>query len=220
MKSSKFKSYLSGWWRYLLIIIASVALWSYVFSFITALKPEEKVTVFIGSYVTESNIPYEYLDENKPEYLKAVEVSNNSIDPNFGAILKVFGYGEADILILPESKISKDGVATLYSEISDESLSLFPDEFGYFLGENGKTYGIKVYDAETKTKLISFLDYVPDLKEDAAESEKEKVEDYYLLFNKNSLHLGSLAGSDNDDKMNGAITIAQKLFDYEIEESV
>ena len=186
---------------YIALILVFILLWNWVFSILTQIKPEEKVTVFIGSY-SQGFDKWEELNDSRPEYLKAVETQCYAPDMiYFSSYLTAFGYGEADIIILPESKIAIEESRGHYSEISEMHQSEFAN-LGFY-EYDGKTYGIKIHDKETHKSLISCLDY----------GEGEKEENFYLFFNKQSIHLSDLADENKKNEMDGAIDIARKLLD-------
>lgn len=191
-------------WAYVACVIVVVLAWSWVFSFLTRIKTEEKVSVFIGSYSAAFE-KSEELNADKPEYLKVVEVNAYSVKDNmFATFLSVFGYEVGDILILPESCLSEEGCAGYYAEISDAYKAHFEGlgaDLGYYNSTAGKTYGIKIHDKESKESLIDCIEY----------GEGEDEENYYLLFNKKSVHLSDLSDENNKSEMDGAIKIAEKL---------
>ena len=64
-----------------------------------------------------------------------------------------------------------------------------------------KAYGVKIYDKETDVGRASrYLTYTYV----GENGERQAVGDYYLFFNKKSMHLGKLSGSDLD----GALVLA------------
>lgn len=188
-------------WAYIVCIFAAIMLWSWIFNLLTQIKTEEKVSVFIGSYTTGFEKTNE-LNENRPEYLKTVEVNAYSInDGMFGTYLSIFGYEVGDILILPESYFSKESCAGYFAEISDAYQAVF-ENLGYYTADDGKAYGIKIHDKETHESAISSLNYLYEGKEE---------ENFYLLFNKKSVHLSDLSDESKKSEMNGAIEIAKRL---------
>ena len=187
------------WWVYLAWIVMAAFFWNWIFGILTQAKPEEKVSVFIGSY---SNFYEKYteLNESRPDYLKTVEVNAYKVDSfYFSTYLSVFGYDEGDILILPESKTDKEGLAGRFGAITQEYLDLLPS-LGY-MEKNGQTYGIRVHDKATGESLVNYIDY----------GAGEKEEDYYLFFGKNSLHTGKMSPNAGNAERDGAIRIAQRL---------
>jgi len=186
-------------WIYLVWIVAMCLLWTWVFGLITRVSEQEKVSVFIGTF-SDSFEKYEALDQARPQYIKEIELNVYNVGgPYFADFLSVFGWKEADILILPESKIAENTIVALYAPISSEYCDLLP-ELG-LLEKDGVVYGLKVHDKQSHESLITCLNYGVD----------ETEENYYLLFNNKSLHLGNLSSPSNPIDKNGAVVIAQRL---------
>ena len=76
------------------------------------------------------------------------------------------------------------------------------ENLGYYTTDDGKAYGIKIYDKQTDEKAISSINYVAEGKE---------KENFYLLFNKKSVHLSDLSDEGKKSDMDGAIEIAKRL---------
>lgn len=189
-------------WAYIACVLVAIFIWSWAFGYLTKIKPEEKLGVFIGSYSVNFD-QADYLNENRPEYLKVVQVNAYSVSNGmFYTYLSVFGYTEGDILILPESYISAENCASLYAEISESYKSQF-EHLGFYEIE-GKVYGIKIHDKEAHESVIEGIDF----------GDGEKEENYYLLFNKDSVHLSDLSGGEKTER-NGAIEIAKRMLTYE-----
>lgn len=187
-------------WAYIIFIIAVTFVWNMVFDSLTGIKSEEKVSVFIGSQSSGFEKTDTLNDESRPEYLKIVEVNAYSVeDYMFSTILNVSGYEKGDILILPES-LARDEVCTKYfAEISEAYQAQF-NNLGFCHVED-KVYGIKIHDKENHESLIDGIDY----------GEGEKEENYYLFFNKKSLHLSDLSDESKKSEMDGAIIVARRL---------
>ena len=187
-------------WAYVMCIFIAIMLWGWIFNLLTQIKTEEKVSVFIGSYTTGFEKTNE-LNENRPEYLKVVEVNAYSVnDGMFNTFLSVFGYEVGDILILPESRLREDTCAGYFAEISATYQGVF-ENLGYYTTDDGKAYGIKIHDKETHQSAISSIDY----------GQEDKEQNYYLLFNKKSVHLSDLSDEGKKSDMDGAIERAKRL---------
>ena len=187
-------------WAYVMCIFIAIMLWGWIFNLLTQIKTEEKVSVFIGSYTTGFEKTNE-LNENRPEYLKVVEVNAYSVnDGMFNTFLSVFGYEVGDILILPESRLREDTCAGYFAEISATYQGVF-ENLGYYTTDDGKADGIKIHDKETHQSAISSIDY----------GQEDNEQNYYLLFNKKSVHLSDLSDDGKRSDMDGAIEIAKRL---------
>lgn len=186
-------------WAYLICIFAFIIIWSSVFGFLTRVSPQDKVSVFIGSY-SQSFEKAQELKESRPEYLKTVEFNVNVLNSMyFDVYLSMFGYSRADIMILPESLATLENCELYFAEISATYLGQF-ENLG-LCEYDGKVYGLKIHDKETHSSLISCINY----------GEGDKEDNYYLFFGKNSLHISDLAEAENKNEWDGAIKIAQKM---------
>lgn len=166
-------------WLYISWCLAMVLLWIWIFGFLTQVKPENKVSIFSGTYSTQ----FEKYDEinleyNRPAGIEVVAVNAYDVrEDSFYAVLQVLGYGEADILILPKSQI--DGHTFRFAPISATTHQQLATG-GYTLGvyqEDDISYGMKIYDSASGESLISWLCF------------DEADEDFYLLFNADSVHI-------------------------------
>ena len=188
-------------WAYLICIFAFIIIWSSVFGFLTRISPQEKVSLFIGSY-SQSFEKAQELQKSRPEYLKTVEINARVLNSMyFDVYLSMFGYSRADIMILPESLATRENCELYFAEISDAYLGQF-ENLG-LCEYDGKAYGLKIHDKETQSSLISCINY----------GEGDKEENYYLFFGKNSLHISGLTEADKKNEWDGAIKIAQKLLE-------
>ena len=186
-------------WVYLAWILVVTVFWSWVFGILTRVPDEEKITVFLGTR-SGSFEKYAELNEARPDYVRELELSVHAVgEPYFSDFLGTFGNGEADILILPESRLDDASVAALYAEIAPFYCEELPN-LG-LLEKDGRVYGLRVHDKETHESLVSCLDY----------GEGDTEENYYLLFNRKSLHLGDLSPASGVTDRNGAIAIAKRL---------
>lgn len=168
-------------WAYLICIFAFVILWNGVFGFLTRIPAAEKVTVFIASR-SETFAGSETLSARRPDGLRAVEVRCAVPDTMyFDICLSIWGYTQADILILPASLVDEGALSERFSPIA-ASYAASVGRLGT-LGADGVTYGIRVYDAATHESLINGIDW----------GEGDGAPDYYLLFGRNSAHLGGMA---------------------------
>ncbi len=184
-------------WVYVAWIAVVCVLWTAVFGMITRVREEEKIIVFIGTR-SQTFDKYTELKEACPGYVLELEVNVHSVaEKNFSQSLSVFGIGESDVLILSESYLQNESSAILYAEISAELCELLPN-LGTFTS-NGTVCGLKIHDKDTHESVVSCLDF----------GTGDTEENYYLVFNKKSLHLGEL--SSEATERNGAIVVAGRL---------
>lgn len=180
-----------------------VLFWIWIFGILTRVKPEDRVSIFSGTYSAkfqkydEINFP-----QNRPEGIEVVAVNAYDVrEDSFSAVLQVNGYGEADILILPENQI--DNHTYRFAKLLPETLQQLVDG-GYTMGQyqdNGSSYGLKIYDAESNTSLIPWLCFEQD---NAA-----LAEDFYLVFNVESIHIAP--GDDIRTRESAAFYVALQL---------
>lgn len=181
MKKSFSKHLSSFWYVYVAWALFAVMFTNWLIGMLTKPKPEEYVTVFIGSYSTSSPL-YQKLNEEKSDYLKFVEVECYSINDTetYYTMWQVYG-ASADIVILPESQLEDVALSAYYIPLSSSLLTEWGVTQTYSYDKDGKPYGIKVFDKTEKTGVCSeYIEYTMKDKE---------VENYYLLINKDSVHL-------------------------------
>lgn len=184
-------------WFYIAWIATVCVLWTAVFGIITRVRDEEKIVVFIGTR-SQSFDKYSELKESCPEYVLELELNVYSVEEkNFSQLLSVFGTGESDVLILSETYLQNESSAIVYAEIPSEYISLFSN-LGTF-EVDGKVLGLKIHDKDTHESIVSCLDF----------GTGDTEENYYLVFNRNSLHLGVL--SSEVTERSGAIDVARRL---------
>lgn len=188
-----------GW--YFICIFTIVVVWSWVFSFLAVVPPAEKICVFVGS--NSANFQQENidrLDTVKPEYIKKVEVSSYSVKDNmFKTYFEIYGCDSGDIIIIPESKVTDQICISYFSGISERYQEYLPN-LGFYKTE-GIVFGLKIHDKDTHQSIISCIDY----------GTGDEEENYYLFFNKDSLHISDLFEADKKSDMDGAIKIVEKL---------
>lgn len=176
---------------YLLWGVLSVFGIIWEFNLLTRAKDEEKIDFFVCTELVDKRSFEIFVQENKPEYLK--EVNFNHVDTNnfvFSQNISSYGDVEADIYIMDKAKfdlLPNEGKEYYLTPIDKTfSASYFGTNITYYENDSEIAYGIKL-DA-------SFF-----------------KEDVYLGFAKNSLHLGGL----KDSALDGALSLAKKIIDYE-----
>lgn len=186
-------------WVYVAWLLAMVLLWSWGFGLVRQVPQQKKVSIFMASY-TKSFSKYDQInmEQNRPAGIKRVEVNLYSPeDAVFASVLEAIGYAEADILILPKSAIEQHTYR--YAPIDEDTLEDL-QKAGYTLGNfcsGDHVYGLRVYESETNRSLFPDLSFV---------KESHEKEDYYMVFNCNSIHVGKADGQDW-----AAIEVAEKI---------
>lgn len=186
------KNIFSKLYLYVLWAMLSLMFVGWIFTLITDVKAEYKVTIYADVLQIDDVELRVTLEEKKPENIKMVKVHAFSYAAfNSNSIV------DGDIYLIKQSDIA-DYLAS-FCALSDELCVQYYDR-GLYYGEDGIAYGIKVYDVATSSGIATqYINYSP-----AADAE---AEDYYLFFNKNSLHGGAL----NDAASSAALEVANLL---------
>ena len=125
-------------------------------------------------------------------------------DETFYSVLFTRGTTYTDILILPDGSWPDaifQGYVLGFTE--DEIHSYFPEKKYDYLRHNGTTYGICVYDSETKKSLLpdTWIEYEEDIAD----------RNYYLFINASSENVGKKnKASGNTDTQ--VFLLLDKLF--------
>ena len=186
----------SNWHWYLIYTLFAIFIWCYAVILVTKDKPKEVVTVWVMAYDINSDY-VDYLEANKPDYLKHVRVSFE-LKGNDYASIKYQGIGTSqDIVILPESFLEEYLDLTTLIELDTDIINeKYGNQEYYYV--DGKPYGIKVFDTTDEDN-----GYITYTKEDTTN------ESYYIFLNNKSLHMGNL----NNSKYDGALEILRLLLD-------
>ena len=202
-----------NWFYYVLWLIIAVFAWEWVFAYLTKPKEEESVYLFFGVENVLTDEAHSALDSKKPEYVRNLDITfystrSDSFDVLFATRIQT----EADVFVLPEEYCEPSAMRYLFYPMDlSEVKEIFGEdaECGAAVCED-KAYGVKIYDKETGVgKAANYLTYTY-LDENG---EKKAVGDYYLFFNKKSLHLGKLSKSELD----GALVLASAIWNDKAE---
>ena len=193
-----FETHVSSYWvTYLLYAICAIFIWCYAVTLFTKDRPKEVVTLWIMAYDINQEEYTNYLENNKPDYLKHVRVTFE-LKGNEYASIKYQGIGAScDIVILPESFINSFLNVSNYIELDTETINeLYGDIEYYYI--NNKPYGIKIFDSnDIDNGLIKYT------KEDT------ENENYYIFLNIKSLHMDNL----NNSKYDGGLEVLRLILD-------
>lgn len=186
----------SKWFVYLIWLLVVILFWSWIFGLIARPESDEKLIVFIGAYYANTAELSSRFNQQNPDYVKQTDVLYFDLtEYNFDMFLMIRGV-ESDIIILSKSAIENANLAMFLSLDETVISQLFGDNL-QLLTINGKCCGIKLYDKTLKQgKLDDCIGY-----------ESANTDDFYLLFNYESLHAGVLNGAQLD----GAITLARYI---------
>ena len=172
---------------YIIWLILSALIWGWIFTFITDTVPSKKVTIFTDTYACRDTELAVRLEEDRPQGIKMIKVHPFSYAMFDDSVLL-----NADIYI-----IKKEDIETYMSSFCAIDGAVPQETEAFYL--DGKAYGLKVYDATTGVGVA--LDYLTYTAEGTLD------QDYYLFFNKNSVHIKSLNGSTDD----AALAVAERL---------
>ena len=197
-KNNKLSEYLVKHWHFYVIwLVLVLFVWELLFATITAPKKEKTVRIFIAAFEVDDTALKERLSTDKSDYLKNVDIyALSPALPQFYTLFETHGLLDSDVLILPENVYTEGDYFTQFARIIDKEYFAGFYSGAVYLEKDGKAYGIKVFDGITKTGIAE--DYV------SYTYENFKNEDYFLFFNKRSLHTGKLSESELD----GAIKLA------------
>lgn len=187
------------WYVYVLWAVFAVITCIWIFSMVTSAGKAKKITVFVSGYECNVKGLHDKLSEELPQGIEEIAVRYALVsDVNYGVYYSTVALVDSDIIILPESRVFGDDCEAKFCALS---LALAREYFGeneyYFVG--GNAYGIRVYDKTTGSGACK--DYITYSRAGNAE------ENYWLFFNKSSMHLGEFAGSES----NSAVTVAKRL---------
>ncbi|MGN1103642.1 MAG: hypothetical protein ACI4QI_02080 [Candidatus Coproplasma sp.] len=182
------KNIFSKFYLYLLWAMLSVIFVGWIFTLITDTVPRNKVTLYADVLAIEDLDLREELEKSKPDNIKMVKVHPFTYVA-FGSSIT-----GGDIYLVKESDIEE--YISSFCPLDEEFTVRYADR-GIYCNEEGIAYGIKVYDAATSIGCaMQYVDYSPAADEEA--------QDYYLFFNKDSLHSGTLSEANSS----AALTIA------------
>lgn len=229
------------WYKYLIIIIAGIALFVFVFSQINRTRDYEDVNFFISCYDYSENdfSNSAKTDFNKKEYdakkyggnyLREISLELQSpLDGNYGTLLQTHGMITSDVLILGKSYLeSTDGLG--YVQLTDELLTdyLLPkelnlniDDLEYYESKaDGKKYGIKVSGfAEMNGEGRKFgmnwreISNLNDKYKDQPEDRQPDTE-FYLVINPSSVNIGKFGKGKSKDGNAQALYLINRFIKY------
>lgn len=198
---TRFIAYLHyHWWKYVLLTVLSVAVWTAVFDTLAKPAPNEKVgIVFFGDGLDVSALHADLsnaignLTEQKITY---VDVSQTFADyEHLGQILMARTY-DCDLLILPAELVDKLSAYGFFMPLPEtpEDIPVYTQE------KDGETvaYGLEIYKPGNRNRFSSFC---------------SGEQTYYVFLSKESVNLAQLNGNgmQTDDA-------ALRILEYLMEE--
>ncbi len=194
------KHFAEKWLRYLIALILIFIFWLVIIDTLIAVKPENKIGIFIGAYGISAT-----LDEHieKPSDIEEIEIFDVNINEDYYFVIfsAYASSGDFDFSIVNEKQFRESDIQ-YYLILDEQKLTSYFGEQEYYR-VNDQIYGIKIYDGETKTGILTDA-IVYDFEDQA--------EDYYLFFYKNSTHLGELNSSADDKAIQTIKSIFNKYY--------
>lgn len=177
------------WYIYVAVAIVIIPLLLFILDAVTKPTNEQKISMFLSCYSCNEELSVR-INENLPEGIREFDLGDFSQDETFYAsYFNTYGK-DADLVVLSQKYSDMCSCDSYFIELEEERVKArYGDnvEFYYF---EGKAYGIKVFDKETKSGIASNeIQYCKEGEE----------ENSYLFFGKGSKHLGDFANNSNDD---------------------
>ena len=166
------------WYLFVLILLVCIPVFSVSVNKLTEPKETERVNIFIASNSASGTNLRTKLKENKPSYLKEIDVySVLENDSNFSELLVTRGLLMSDMFILPSDTILEKDHSS-FMELDVEYIKSGTNyDFEYVVLDE-KILAIKIYNSETKEGLLkNYINY----------SDK----DYYLMISVNTKQMDS-----------------------------
>ena len=164
---------------FILIALLSTLFWNFIFENITALKPYEKVEIFLTVESYNEELLKNKLANNN---IKGINIASCPEDDEYYmATLQTLGIISSDMLIVTDDLVLTDGSTTSFVQLEKEYLSTFNiilDDFE-LIYVNDNPYAIVVYD---KNKNINLLEKYIEF------SNEEEI--YCVVLNNISCHIG------------------------------
>lgn len=188
------------WWKYVLLAVLSIAIWTSVFDTLAKPAKNEKVgIVFFGDSLDASALHADLwaaIDEITEQKITCLDVSRTFADQeHLGQILMARAY-DCDLLILPAELVDKISAYGFFMPLLDppEDIPVYTQE------KDGKTvaYGLEIYKPGNQNRFSSFC---------------SGEQTYYVFISKESVNLAQLNGNgiQTDDA-------ALRILEYLMEE--
>ncbi len=225
------------WYKYLIILVAGIVLFYFLFSQINRTRDYEDITFFISCYEADDNgfsdrvkrdmASDDYKQNGQKKYgenvLRSLTLeTQNPLDSNYITLLQTHGQISSDVLIVGKSILENAGPS--YLELTDALLRdyLLPDgvqieDLDYYAIEHdGRAYrmGIRVSDFsrlpfETDwRKIQSYKDKYDEMAE-----ENQPDTEFYLVINRSSVNIGPF-GKKSKDKNAQTLFAVNRFIKY------
>ena len=149
-----------GWWKYLLIALLSITIWSVVFDVLSAPEKNEKIRITCVGDDFLCDALEEDLWKKLPEITEqrlekiAVESPVNGQSTDFYSVMAARAYG-ADLIIVEESAITETFGQSFFMPLPVEELPEALSDRELYV-EEGAVYGILLYDGTTPNVFSRF----------------------------------------------------------------
>jgi hypothetical protein len=172
--------------KYWYLYVVTAVMGSFVINYTTRLinmpRNEETITIFVASISDSAPNLKPALEKAKPDYLREINIVTVKYNGyNFDSKYTAYGKGDADIIILPKSKINDSTLLTYYQPFQENFIDDYIETSGYYNHpQSQKSYGICVHTkGQNNNDLITYSDNSFD-------------DDYYAFFAQGSKHIGEL----------------------------
>ena len=186
------------WFLYLSVAILIVTLQCFALDAATGPTDEESVSMFLSCYSVDEKLST-YINDDLPEGIRSFNLG--SFDPEnafYPTYFSTFGR-DADLVTLTLKFSDMCDCDRYFAQLDEEEIrARFENAEFYY--HDGKPYGIKVYDGETKSGIAT--DYIEYCK-------SGQEEDVFLFFGLNSMHIGNLSDNSIDDS---ALSVLEKIW--------
>ena len=177
------------WWKYVALIVVVCLLWYYAFYMTDRLKDTEKIQIFTSAEIVNFDIEKELEDEFSKQGIYDYFFYQASFEnKNFEFALETQGFGNSDILIIPEEALTETMLAQCV---------VFDGE----LIKACKTAKIYVKDDEEYNNGFSFSSWInPD-------------RNYCMVLSKQSKNVGRLSSeskAENDKALSTYIYLLSR----------
>lgn len=176
------------WWKYVLLAVLSILLWTAVFD--TLAKPAKNETVgivFFGDGLDVTALHTDLtaaIDDLTEQKIRFVDISQTFADRDHLGQILMARIQDSDLLILPAQLVDNLSAYGFFIPLDDtpKDISTYTQE------KDGKTvtYGLKIYSPNTQNRFSSFC---------------SGEQTYYVFLSKESVNLAGLNGngSQTDD---------------------
>lgn len=175
---------------YIIWAIIAVVIVSFEVSFTTRLKDEQRISFFFSHPALNESEFVKLLRDNKPKYLKTITYRNVDYrdETTFMNVMSSAGLVDTDIFIFPKEAIDKFSPEGYFYELNEEKTNqIFNKTLTYYKSKDNYSYGIKIDS--------------PYFSEEGKE--------FYLLYSKNSVHLGEFKKTSR----NGNVTYSKLILE-------